>query len=243
MRGKIARSSLFRLDHQSGYRSMITANFIQRTFRIKCGESVGTGFTIDVDGRQYLVTAKHVVQGFTPVVGIEVFGNNMWTPVASTLVAHGGKDIDVSVLAPAVAMSPPNLPAIASSGGVAYGQDVYFLGFPFGVLSNVLLGDAGHPLPLVKKALMSSFAGNVYLLDGHNNPGFSGGPVVFGANGAVPTRIAAVISGYRISPEPVYLDQAATALTYRQNTGIVIAYKIELALEMIAANPIGAAVA
>ena len=27
---------------------------------------MGTGFTIDVDGKQYLVTAKHVVNGFSP---------------------------------------------------------------------------------------------------------------------------------------------------------------------------------
>ena len=222
---------------------MITANLIHRTFRIKCGESVGTGFTIDVDGRQYLVTAKHVIQGFTSEPGIEVFGNNAWTPVASTLVGHGGENVDISVLAPVEALSPPNLPVSASSAGVVYGQDMYFLGFPYGVLSQVLLGEAGYPLPLVKKALLSSFAGDIYLLDGHNNPGFSGGPVVFGLNGAMPHSIAAVISGYRFSPEPVYLAQAETALTYRQNTGIVIAYKIELALEMIRAKPIGAVIA
>ena len=45
---------------------MITSNFIHRIFRIKCGEFMGTGFTIDVDGKQYVVTAKHVVNGFSP---------------------------------------------------------------------------------------------------------------------------------------------------------------------------------
>jgi hypothetical protein len=221
---------------------VITANFIHRTFRIRCGDSVGTGFTIDVDSKQYLVTAKHVVQTFGATSGLEVFGNGLWSPVPATLVAHGADGVDVSILAPAAPMSPPNLPVVASSDGIAYGQDVYFLGFPYGVLSRIILGDAGHPLPLVKKALLSCFADEMYLLDGHNNPGFSGGPVVFRPGGGFPNCVAAVISGYRFSPEPVFLAESETALTYRHNTGIIISYKIETVLPLIRSNPIGVAV-
>jgi S1-C subfamily serine protease len=221
---------------------MITANFIHRTFRIKSGNSVGTGFTMDVDNKQYLVTAKHVVQAFGSTAGLEIFGDKKWLPVPATLVAHCPGDVDISILSPAQPLSPPNLPITASSDGLTYGQDVYFLGFPYGVLSQVIFGEAGHPLPLVKKAVFSSFAGNIYLLDGHNNPGFSGSPVIFSQGGGPPTRVGAVISGYRFSPEPVFLEQAATTLTYRENTGIIISYKIELALELIRANPIGAVV-
>jgi hypothetical protein len=218
---------------------MITANFIHRTFRIKCGDSVGTGFTVDVDGKQYLVTAKHVVQAFATTAGLEIFGNGAWVPISATLVGHGSDGVDVSVLAPAAAMSPSNLPVVVGSKGVVYGQDVYFLGFPYGVLSSVVFGGSGHPLPLVKKALLSSFAGDAFLLDGHNNPGFSGGPVIFARGSGMPDGVAAVISGYRFSQEPVFLEQDETALTYRQNTGIIIAYKIESALALIRANPIG----
>jgi S1-C subfamily serine protease len=219
---------------------LITANFVHRTFRIKCGQSAGTGFALDVDGRQYLVTAKHVVEGFSPpAVPLDVFGNQVWTQVSAHLVAHGPTGIDVSVLAPDPPLSPPGLPVVASSDGCAYGQDVYFLGFPYGALSGVVFGQSGHPLPLVKKAILSSFAGNLYLLDGHNNPGFSGGPVVFGRGGSLPNAVAAVISGYRFSPEPVLLNDTDTGLTYRYNTGIIYSYKIETALELIRSNPIG----
>jgi S1-C subfamily serine protease len=219
---------------------MITANFIHRTFRIKCGDSVGTGFTVDVDGKQYLVTAKHVVQAFGTSAQLEVFGNGAWFIVPATLVAHGAEGLDVSVLAPTASMSPPNLPVMASSDGLTYGQDVYFLGFPYGVLSRIIFGDTGHPLPLVKKALFSTFAGDIYLLDGHNNPGFSGGPVVFARSGGIPTSIAAVVSGYRFSPEPVFFAEAETDLFFRENTGIIITYKIETAIALIRSNPIGA---
>ncbi len=221
---------------------MITANFIHRTFRIKCGESVGTAFTVDVDDKQYLVTARHVIQHFAEGSDIEVFGNGVWAPVHTSLVGHGTGDIDLSVLAPAAAMSPPGLPITAASDGLVYGQDVYFLGFPYGVLSQVIFGEAGNPLPLVKKATVSAFAGDVYLLDGHNNPGFSGGPVIFGRGGATPDGVAAVISGYRFSPEPVFINQAKTPFTYQYNTGIIVSFKIESALKLIRANPIGAPV-
>ena len=222
---------------------VITANFIHRTFRIKCGQSVGTGFAVDVDGRQYLVTAKHVVENFAPpAVPLEVFGNQTWSIVPTRLVGHGGPDIDVSVLAPAAPISPPGLPVVVSSDGCAYGQDVFFLGFPYGVMSGVIFGQSGHPMPLVKKAVLSCFAGPVYLLDGHNNPGFSGGPVVFGRDGALPNAIAGVVSGYRSAPEPVLLNQTDTGLIYRSNTGIIVTYKIETALELMHANPVGAVV-
>ncbi len=193
---------------------MITANFIHRTFRIKCGDSVGTGFTIDIKGKQYLVTARHVVEGFSTSTPLELFENNSWVVVAADLVAHGDGGVDVSVIAPKAVMSPSKLPVVPSSKGLIYGQDVYFLGFPYGVLSKVIFGGAGYPLPLVKKALFSAFAGDVYLLDGHNNPGFSGGPVLFGQNGGAPQNIAAIVSGYCIHPEAIHLGDAETDLTY-----------------------------
>lgn len=221
---------------------MITANFIQRTFRIKCGSSVGTGFTIDVDGKQYLITAKHVVEGFGTTTPIEVFGSGVWTVVDANLVAHGDNNCDVTVIAPMAVMSPPNIPVVPSSAGLTYGQDVYFLGFPYGVMSRVIIGSAGYPLPLVKKAILSAFAGDKCLLDGHNNPGFSGGPVLFGQNGGVPQNIAAIVSGYRFEKESVRQDGDETDLTFRYNTGIMITYRIDIALGMIQANPIGAPV-
>jgi S1-C subfamily serine protease len=222
--------------------AMITANFVHRTFRIKCDQAIGTAFTVDVDGKQYLLTAKHVVERFGSDKSLQVFGKGKWSTVPAALVGHGDKQNDVSVFAPTTAMSPPNLPVVVSSDGLAYGQDVYFLGFPYGVLSEVIFGEAGHPLPLVKKAILSTFAGNVYLLDGHNNPGFSGGPLIFGRGGSLPSNAAAIVSGYRFDEEAVIDGGRKTRMMVRSNTGIIVAYKIEIALELIRANPIGAVV-
>lgn len=218
---------------------MITANLIHRTFRIRCGDSIGTGFTIDIDGRQYFVTASHVLVNLVQRGEVHIFGKTQWTPVRVQLVGHAPYPIDISVLTPERRLSPPGLPVHASSDGVIYGQEVYFLGFPYHFLGNVMFADEGFPLPFVKRAILSCFDENVYLLDGHNNPGFSGGPVVFGKPGTPPTNIAAVISGYKFVPEPIFEGQAQTELTYRYNTGIIVSYKIEHALSLISANPIG----
>lgn len=218
---------------------MITANFIHRTFRIRCGRSIGTAFTIDVNARQYLVTAHHVVHAFESIKGIEYFGYGAWNAVAAELVGHGNGGIDVSVLAMEKLLTPPGLPVLASSEGLTYGQDMYFLGFPYDILGNVVFDTEGFHLPFVKRATMSCFAGDMYFLDGHNNPGFSGGPVLFGPIGKTPTNIAGIISGYKAVPEPVFDQDRSTEFIVKQNTGIIVTYKIEKALELIQEKPIG----
>jgi hypothetical protein len=219
---------------------MITSNIIHRVFRIRCGQSSGTAFAVDVDGRQYLITARHVVDNLSDGAGIAIFSNGAWCPTAMQAVGLGSGPSDVAVLAPDRRLSPADLPVEVSSAGFTYGQECYFLGFPYDFLGNVVFTEAGYHLPFVKRATLSCFAGDVYLLDGHNNPGFSGGPVVFGDPGRPPTKFGAVISGYKFAPEPVLVGNAVTNLTYKYNTGIIVCYKIEIAMSLIHANPIGA---
>ena len=52
---------------------MITSNVIQRTFHIRRDNSTGTAFTIDRGSKQYLVTARHVVEGIESGNAIEIF--------------------------------------------------------------------------------------------------------------------------------------------------------------------------
>ncbi len=217
---------------------MITANFIHRTFRIRYNNSVGTAFTIDVDNRQYLITARHVIAGISNNDEIGVFSNRDWVPLSIQIVGQPD-NIDISVLAPERRLTPAGKPVESSSDGLAYGQDVYFVGFPYDFLGNVIFTESGYPCPFAKKAIVSCFDKDVFLLDGHNNPGFSGSPVIFGKLGASATNIAAVISGYKFMPEPIYAGSTETPLTYKYNTGIIVTYRIEHAMSLIEANPIG----
>ena len=133
--------------------------------------------------------------------------------------------------------------------GIVLGQDVYFLGFPYSISSDIGDLNRNFPVSLIKKAILSAFGSNpsdtqVLYLDGHNNPGFSGGPVVFCnpysiASLSNPYKVAAVISGMKYVEEPVYDSDKRTHLVYRYNTGIIVAYRIQYALDLIQANPIG----
>jgi len=218
---------------------MITANVIHRVLWLRCGVDIGTAFALDVDSKQYLVTAKHILAGAPSLVNVDVFSNGNWIDLPVTLVGHAATDIDISVLATNRRLTPSELPLEPSSAGAVYGQEVFFLGFPYGIVGKYLLGPQGYPLPLVKRATLSLFHGDVWLLDGHNNPGFSGGPVVFVPLGAKDFKVAGVISGFQAVDEPVLAGGQPTPLVYRYNTGIIVCHMIEHAVGLIKANSIG----
>ena len=218
---------------------MITSNVIHRVFRVRFGGATGTAFAIDVDGRQYLVTAKHVIDTLADEAQLDVYANGGWTALPVKLVGHAPADTDVSAMATNRRMTPGPLPLEPSQDGLIYGQDVYFLGFPYNILSRYVSGTDGFPLPLAKRALLSCFEHDLLLLDGHNNPGFSGGPVVFTEANRRDFKVAAVVSGFQAVEEPVYESGQKTPLVYMHNTGITVAYSISHAVSLIRANPIG----
>jgi S1-C subfamily serine protease len=222
---------------------MITTNVIQRTFQLRFEDSIGTCFTVDHDRKQYIVTAKHCIEGLADGDIIEIFRGGEWKRLPVSLVGHGPDDVDVSVVSPPQQISPVH-PLPATTAHMVYGQDVFFLGFPFGLASDSKDLNGGFPFPLVKKATLSAidFGPNaVMLLDGLNNPGFSGGPVVFTKPGSSRPdySVAAVISGYRFNRVSVDHRGSPTPLTVNENTGIIIAYSINHAVRLIEKNPIG----
>ncbi len=224
---------------------MVTADVIQRTFHIKYNDAVATCFTIDVDNKQYIVTAKHVIEGFPDFGVIELFKDSVWIELPAKLVGHCSGSIDISVLALDRQISP-SFPLEPTSSGLAYGQDVYFLGFPHMMRGEAYADNNGFPFPFVKKAIVSWIAYEngiqTCYLDGHNNPGFSGGPVVFERYGEEGLKVCAVISAYRYSRDPVYQGENAIPYEVRSNTGIIISYGIQHAVALIRENPIGAEV-
>ena len=219
---------------------MIPAEVIYRVFRLKVGQKSGTGFAIEEDGKEYLVTARHLAAPLDAGCQLELFKNGAWSPLEISTVGHGAGDKDISVLAPSKRLTPVRpLPLQASSEGLVYGQDAYFLGFPYGI-SDLVLGETGCPLPLVKRATVSSLFGKPFLLDGHNNIGFSGGPVVFRPANQRRFQVAAVVSGYRGQSEHIVDENGEkTQFRYISNTGLIYAYDVNEAIALIRSNPIG----
>ena len=154
----------------------VTTNILQRTFRMRHGDSTGTCFTVDVENRRYLVTARHLVRSINSDSYVLIEHCGEWKTVAVTLVGHGDGEIDITVLAPQVRFGTHHS-LVVTSGGLPLGAEVYFLGFPYEFRTDSGELNRGFPFPLVKRATVSALQleSGLVLLDGHNNPGFSGG--------------------------------------------------------------------
>ena len=217
-----------------------STNVLQRVFHISHENKAGTCFTIDVEGRQYLITAKHLVHSIQKPYVVQMYHDDEWKSLQLDLVGHGPERVDLTVLAAKQQISPTH-PLEPTTKGLILGQDVLFLGFPYGIISDSGNINNRFPFPLVKKGIVSAlFQDNVkdLFLDGYNNPGFSGGPVVYEVvKGTL--NVAGVVSGYLSKPEPVYDEHGATALQHDYNTGIVRVTSIDHAVDLIRANPVG----
>ena len=219
----------------------VTRSILQRTFKIRYDNSLATGFTLDADNKRYLVTARHVAGTVGDEGSIDILQGANWVKVPVLLVGHGEGDVDVSVLAPQVLFGSA-LALSITSAKLTLAEDVFFLGYPYGLSSHVGKAKTGWPLPLVKKATVSALypREGMIMLDGHNNPGFSGGPIVRSYATATPQTVIAVVSGYLPDEQRVHdLAGNEAPYTYATNTGIVVAYDVMYVRQLIAANPIG----
>ena len=221
---------------------MVPSNILQRVFNLRMDSRIGTGFTIEVDNRQYLITAKHVVGSSAPSGMIEIFHDNAWVAGPYRIIPVEAEVVDIAVLALSQQLAGV-LPVTLGFKGAFLSQSVFFIGFPFGLSIDGRAVNSGYPIPLVKHGILSAFfsqEGQPFIIDGINNPGFSGGPVVTAENPQKP-NIIGVVSGYRTSTEPVFQGgQSNPDLSVRANTGLLIGFEIDYAIRAIQKNPIGA---
>ena len=246
---------------------MLTTNVLLRCFLVRCSDSIGTCFTIDVDNRQYIVTAYHVVTSFdSQNCPLEIYNKHYfggWQCLPIELVGHyidpdrDEKDKDgVSVFAPKQQISV-TFPLPPTAEGITCYDDLYILGFPYGASGGVSPKDAaklhrGFPLPLAKKGILSAWylEEGVMLLDAYNMKGFSGGPVIMKSDkhskNGKDFVVVGVVSGYPFERAPVYLsiddeEIEIPSVHFQENTGLTIAYSIDHAVKLIRQqpNPIG----
>ncbi|MDW2982555.1 MAG: serine protease [Rhodanobacter sp.] len=219
----------------------IQANILHRVFFIKAGK-YGTAFTIDVEGAEYLVTAKHLFDQAADNHEIQLFQNNRWVPYKPNAIVFCRSEADIAVLRLYQKLTPPDLPVTPTVAGLILGQDVYILGFPHKMHEDVGQQLGGNPCPLIKRGTASSLGvgdPQVLFVDTLSNEGFSGGPVVFlSPSSPQGVRIAAVISGFKTHPEPVIgSDGEPTGAYVEMNTGLLRAYGIAYALDLISRMP------
>ena len=224
---------------------MVTSDVLQRTLKIRRRRSTGTAFTIDRRGRQYLVTARHILAGMVPGESLGVWYEERWRALDVRVAGIGEGEVDVAVLAASIQLSPMH-PLEESNEGLCHGQSVYFLGFPYGHESGGGEINRGLPIPFAKSGIVSALEsggdGRIYI-DAHANEGFSGGPVVCHPNTDTiepnELRLAGVVTGSIHHTRTVSDHSGHQLATVRENAGIVVAVGIEKVVKLIDANPIG----
>jgi S1-C subfamily serine protease len=133
----------------------ITANVYQRVLRLSVPDGgTGTAFTLDYEGVQYLLTAEHVVAAQPHAVSMTLEAQGLTRDLTLSRLAGVSSGADIAVFR----LDSPitqQLPVTPSFDQIVYTQDVYFLGFPYGMglqRANIQL------LPFVKKGILSASA-------------------------------------------------------------------------------------
>jgi hypothetical protein len=136
------------------------------------------------------------------------------------------------------------LPLPPTIDGLAWSQQIFFLGYPYGLATQIKGSDPGDRIAFVKSGIWSATATvdgvDLIYIDGHNNPGFSGGPVIGFKPGATEAQVFGVISGYRLEHQPLYAGTTEISeITAVANSGIVIATSINHVLHALNAASAG----
>ncbi len=179
----------------------VPIEILERTFFIKVGDQAGTGFTIDHNGIMYLVTARHVVKGLPNEGGvIQIWRSDKWEDYKTLRTLYPPSDkVDIAVLETnEKADKPYEIRPQEGQEGMTFGQPVWFLGYPFGMGTTL----SNAHFPFIKRGTASAVDASdpkalVLYIDGFNNPGFSGGPILYYDFRTHAYRIAGVVEGYR----------------------------------------------
>lgn len=243
---KILLALLLALSGISAARGQLIGNeVLTQVFRIRIGQEFGTAFTIDVDSQQYLVTVDHLVPTGCAECSLDIWLDNAWVRLTGKAIRPHSSEVAAVAIALTKRLSPEST-AWAKVHEFELAQQMYFIGFPFGLRTAENTGAQISEIPFVKAGILSAIDSRnpravILYVDGHNNPGFSGGPVVFYPQGESEPRIAGVLIGYRWDALPVVKreelrDPGAESykdLYTRGNSGIVVAFSIEHLIEAI----------
>jgi hypothetical protein len=214
-------------------------DILQRTYAIQCGDEGGTAFGVDYQSRLYLVTARHVVHSLPERDGtIQVLRpEGMKTYHIARTLFPPSRDADIAVLETDEKVQTPFSIAITQGGeGPTMGQQVWFLGYPFRerLHSHFLNGE----LPFIKRGTMSAVDATnedaiVLYIDGFNNEGFSGGPIVYWDFGKHAYRIVGVVQGYKPDAAKVVVNGQPVDTQILVNSGILVGFNIKHAIQAI----------
>ncbi len=213
---------------------------MKSVFKIQYGVNSGAAFAIEVDDKQYLITAQHVVPGITKDSDVMLINSEVQRNIIKvTPILCENTNVDIIVLVPpSILTDAKRVPATQS--GAVLGQDVFVFGFPLGYYTAV----EKNIVPFVGKGMISAIddrdkSAMKYFFHTTAAPGFSGGPIVFIAQDSNAPKILGVISGFDTVDYPVFNGAVDTGLRGKVNPGIMFGYSIDHAIAAIRKQPIG----
>ena len=230
---------------------LLTTNTLQKTFLIKQGNHTGTAFAVEVEGKQYLATAKHVVPD--PSEQPKVMHAETWKDLPFNSIFHHPGEPDIAVITLNQQIAPSH-PVELSSAGLSLGQNMIILGFPFGWNYTQYDINNGYPMPFVKSATFSALLHKkeltTIILDGHSNPGFSGGPIVAEGKPQMEPKVIGVVTQSNIesTSHPNQFNPPLKNMNgfpvpddhvHPTNAGFIRAHEIKHVFEVIEAHPYG----
>lgn len=214
---------------QNSANSYLTANFIERVLHIKNGNSTGSSYIIEKNDRSFLVSAKHIFPNLKECDSItfQVNQDKKWKNISGIVHLHQNKNVDLIIIDLGIQLFGNNPDSYLTTGNFILGDEGYFLGFPMGLQTDWLPGkNQGLPSALIKRATFSgqiNINGTIILLlDGQNNPGFSGGPIFFKLfnKEIVKWSFFGIVSGYY--PQNNIAKTTFGDFLYNENSGIII---------------------
>ena len=232
-----------------------TTHILHKIFHIKQGDGVGTGFIIELDNREYLITARHVVPN--QARGVKIYHKETWEALPVVGIYHHPANIDVAAIAINRQIAP-RCPTYNDSSGTSLGEDVMMVGFPSSIHHSCSDSNFGYPIPFVKTGVVSSLVTQdgirQWYFDGHNHSGFSGSPIIANqrpsADPNPDVKIIGIETGYsldstctsselRSPPDQVNGYPVALNHVHITNTGFVIGVDIKHAIEIVQTYPYG----
>ncbi len=196
-------------------------------------------FMLDHKGKLFFVTARHVAAALPDRPKFQLWIKDAWQDYeAVRKILPSNPDVDIAVLETGEKAEHPFLIAPSSGNeGPTLGQQVWFLGFPFGdTAMTSRMGD--QSLPFMKRGTISAInatkpdAVTLYI-DGFNNPGFSGGPIVYWDFTAHAYRLLVVVQGFRNDTAKVLVNGQQLDTNVLVNSGILTGYDIKHAIQAI----------
>ena len=132
---------------------MISTGILFRVFRIFYEESNATSFTINYLGNQYLITARHLfneLHNDGDLINIKLIHLDKLIDLSVEVYFHVNKSIDIAVLKIDKQLYAGDEPLFGIDG-ITLAQDMYFLGFPFGLGSPSKFSIFNINFPFIKK--------------------------------------------------------------------------------------------